>query len=283
MIRQHLVTPHPERDGDFRWRGDGVSRIEGLSDAVFGFAVTLLVISLEAPRTFDDLLALMSGLPAFAVTFTLLVLVWFAQYRFFRRYGLEDRRTTVLNVALLFVVLFYIYPLKFLFGTFIGLSIGFAGWKGDVAWMQAVAREPMAALRPEQWPAVMCVYAIGWCAMYALFALMHRHALARREALGLDAVEVLMTRYTIYEQAVMIGVGLLSMVVTLVLAYVVRASPVLAGIGAGWTYFLIWPLQVVLGRRLDRHKRALRAAAAPGAALPADGVPIVATRAPGRA
>ncbi|MGZ8377751.1 MAG: TMEM175 family protein [Gemmatirosa sp.] len=273
MIRQHLVKAHPERDGDFRWRGDGVSRIEGLSDAVFGFAVTLLVISLEAPRTFTDLLTMTLGLPAFAATFSLLVLVWFAQYRFFRRYGMEDRHTIVLNVVLLFVVLFYIYPLKFLFQTFIGLTIGFVGWKGDIDWMQAVAREPRAALRPDQWPAVMCVYAVGWCALYALFALMHRHALVRRDELGLDELEVLMTRYTIYEQAVMIGVGLLSMVVTLVLAYGLRLSPVLAGIGAGWTYFLIWPLQVVQGRRLQRRKRELRATVAPaeGAAVAATG------------
>jgi hypothetical protein len=40
VIREQLVKAHPERDGDFRWRGDGVSRIEGLSDAVFGFALT---------------------------------------------------------------------------------------------------------------------------------------------------------------------------------------------------------------------------------------------------
>jgi len=30
-------------DQDFRWRGAEIARIEGLSDAVFAFAVTLLV------------------------------------------------------------------------------------------------------------------------------------------------------------------------------------------------------------------------------------------------
>lgn len=40
------------RDGDFRVRGKEVSRVEGLSDAVFGFAITLLVVSLEVPKTF---------------------------------------------------------------------------------------------------------------------------------------------------------------------------------------------------------------------------------------
>ena len=39
-----------------RLRGREVSRIEGLSDAVFGFEITFLVVSLEVPNTFDELL-----------------------------------------------------------------------------------------------------------------------------------------------------------------------------------------------------------------------------------
>src|SRR6267143_1298112 len=55
MIRQKLIEKEIGSPADFRWRSHEISRIEGLSDAVFAFAVTLLVVSLEVPKTFNDL------------------------------------------------------------------------------------------------------------------------------------------------------------------------------------------------------------------------------------
>ena len=119
MISKNLMKNGIGRTGQFRWRGHEISRIEGLSDAVFAFAITLLVVSLEVPKTFTELAATMHGFGAFLISFLLLFAVWFNQYKFFRRYGLQDTTTVVLNAALLFVVLFYVYPLKFLFSFLI--------------------------------------------------------------------------------------------------------------------------------------------------------------------
>src|SRR5690242_5775164 len=123
MVREKLMAHQHEKD--FRWRGGEIARIEGLSDAVFAFAVTLLVVSLEVPKTFNELMAVMRGFFAFAICFALLMQVWHEQYRFFRRYNLQDSASVFLNCVLLFLVLFYVYPLKFLFTLLINAWMGF--------------------------------------------------------------------------------------------------------------------------------------------------------------
>jgi len=91
MIREKLIESEIGVSRKLRLRGREVSRIEALSDAVFGFAITLLVVTLQAPQTFDALMEMMRGFVAFAVCFAMPVLVWYQQYKFFRRYGLNDR------------------------------------------------------------------------------------------------------------------------------------------------------------------------------------------------
>src|SRR5437762_5035832 len=115
MLREKLIDRGLGDNKKFRWRSHEVSRTEGLSDAVFGFAITLLVVSLEVPRTFSELMYAMRGFGAFAISFTLLVIVWYNQYKFFRRYGLRDKVTMVLNRILLVVVVFFGCRLKFVF------------------------------------------------------------------------------------------------------------------------------------------------------------------------
>lgn len=101
-------------------RNREVSRLEGFSDAVFGFALTLLVVSLETPKTIDELRNLAGSFLPFVLMFAMVTWIWYQHNRFFRRYGEQDAWTVFLNSVLLFVVLFYVYPLKFLTLALVG-------------------------------------------------------------------------------------------------------------------------------------------------------------------
>src|SRR4051812_18684837 len=157
MMRELARRPHVEKSG-FRWRGTEITRLEALSDAVFGFAITLLVVSLQVPDTFTEMLGLLRGLPAFAASFALLFLVWLNQHHWFRRYGLEDGTTTCLNAILLFVILFFVYPLKFVFQIVIVMILG-------PAWFPDSGRVHGAVLEAGQQPLMMVVFGAGYVAV----------------------------------------------------------------------------------------------------------------------
>lgn len=85
MLRKKLIKKERGKHDEFRWRSDKVTRLEGFSDAVFAFAMTLLVLSLEVPKTFDELMQAMRGFAAFAICFVFLVGIWYSHYTLFRR------------------------------------------------------------------------------------------------------------------------------------------------------------------------------------------------------
>jgi hypothetical protein len=85
------------------------------------------VVSLEVPHSFSELVVVMRGFLPFAACFAQFVLIWLTHYRFSRRYGLEDTYTVLLNVVLLFLVLFYVCPMKFLFVRLLGGIVGLEG------------------------------------------------------------------------------------------------------------------------------------------------------------
>ena len=75
------------------------------------------------------MVAELNGLVAFGLSFGALICIWAVHDGCFRRYGLQDTWTIVLNACLLFVVLFYVYPLKFVTQAFArNVPLGAPGW-----------------------------------------------------------------------------------------------------------------------------------------------------------
>ena len=205
MLREKLIEKRIGSSTSFRWRSEEISRIEGLSDAVFGFAITLLVVSLEVPKTFRELASTMSGFGAFAISFALLFLVWYNQHKFFRRYGLQDTTTTLLNAVLLFVVLFYVYPLKFLF-TF--LVSKFTGGHGEIRLPNGNVESMLDS--ESQMGSLMLIFGIGYFAIFLVFVLLHLHAYRRREQLELNRLERFDTIGSIQESGLNCTIALVS-------------------------------------------------------------------------
>ncbi len=217
----------------FRMRGIEVTRLEGFSDAVFGFALTLLVVSLDVPKTFTDLLATMRGFPAFAVCFTLLVLVWNAHYNFSRRYGLQDTTARVLTCVLLFLVLFYVYPLKFLFN--VSFNISFNG--------RALSNS--SPITGRELSLLLTIYGLGFAAVYLALALLYRHAYNLRDELALSELERLDTRFLRARFFGMVVVGLLAAAIAQIHG-IVRY--------AGFFYLVLFPF-LRLQRSLHHRRR----------------------------
>ncbi|GAA3767627.1 TMEM175 family protein [Terriglobus aquaticus] len=168
------------KDG-FRLRGEEMSRIDGFSDVVFGFALTLIVASLEVPKTFDELQDVLLGFLPFSICFLFLMTVWLSHFRFFRRFGLHDLATIVINAALLFTVLFYVYPLKFLFTLFTSQF-----------YTEHTEHHPIT--HAYQFRQLTVTYALGFTAIYLFLFLLNWNGWRQRDALQLDELERLIVR-----------------------------------------------------------------------------------------
>lgn len=229
--RKSAIDVVQQGDRYFRWRGAEVSRLESLFDAVIALAITLIIVSVEVPDSFDDLLESFRKLPAFAFSFAVMVMCWYYHFLFHRRYGLENFPLVVLNTILMFLVVFYVYPLKFL---------------------AAMMFDPAAVkLTKQQMPLLMYMYSGGFMAIFSLMLLMYLYAYRQSDGLTLTPLERAQTRQKLAELTIYILVGLMSLLLVFLGQYAF----------AGLIYLLIGPIQGIngflWGRSFDRYMEPL--------------------------
>ena len=214
-----------------------ITRLEGFSDAVFGFALTLLVVSLEVPGTYAELINAMRGFGAFAVCFGIVAWIWYEHNLFFRRYGLQDGWTIFLNLVLLFVVLFYVYPLKFVFTMLLGGLFG--------------GPRPAGAATYVGGASLMLIYSLAVFVLFLIFAMLYWHALRHRAELELNALEVFDAHTGARRHLLTAMVALLS----IMLVTIIPRRPEFAG----FIYFLLGPLHAAYGFARGKGREALPA------------------------
>jgi uncharacterized membrane protein len=244
-----MLTSEDEEMQGIRVRGTHVSRLEGLTDAVIGFAVTLLIVSMEVPRSLDEMFAMVLGFPAFGITFLLLLAIWYWHYRFFRQYGLNTKSVIWANGVLLFVVLLFVYPLKFL-ATIVINHVFLEGWFG-------IDMPNLLSFRPGQYAPLHALYAVGFASVFICFSWLYKIALNAKDELELSEIEIFHTRTHMVLFTIVAVVPLLTI---LVLFLPTPYAPMYAGFGN----MLIWPATWWYGSHAKRQLLALEEKLEPG-------------------
>jgi len=222
----------PQKD-DVRLRGLEMTRLETFCDAAFAIAVTLLVIAGGAiPGSYDELVAALKDVPAFLFSFAIIVTVWIAHRRWSRRYGLEDGWTTLISLAMVFVMLVYVYPLRMMASAFMSFLSG-----GLLPSNFTHDNRDLAGL--------FVIYGIGFAIQTSLLALLYLRALRARQTLRLNELERLRTEHEVFDNGLLAATGLISALVAIVL-------PTSLGGLAGFVYL---SLPVTLPLSSLRHGR----------------------------
>jgi uncharacterized membrane protein len=213
----------------FRWRGADVSRLEGLTDAVMALAMTLLIVSFEVPTTWAEMTVVFQQVPVLLICFAMMVMLWFYNFQFHRRFGLENIYTVMLNAVFMFLVLVYVYPLKFLFSVLVGRMMGI----------------PQAAPGEIDGVSMMVIYSAGVVAIFGVLFLMNLHAYKHRDVLELDLAERHLTRASLREHAIHMSFGATS----ILLALCATEGTVWLLAASGMVYFGVGPAQGIAGYR----------------------------------
>jgi uncharacterized membrane protein len=218
-----------------------VARLESFSDAVFGFVATLLVVSLDVPTDFHQLMDRLAGFPGFLVGFLVLTLFWARHRAFFRRFGHYDTAVLLANAAVLFSLLFFVFPFKWItnlvLSRFVGLDLG------DSA--------PLAIHAYADVRALMMLFASGFTAVFASFLLLYLCAWRHREILAPDPASRTQLAFEIRQNALAAGMGAI--------------ATLLCGFGVGlatgaplWLLVLLGPIRW-LHLRISKSRAAIDA------------------------
>jgi len=236
-------------DNGFRIRGDQPSRVDAFVDAAFAFAVTLLVIAIgHVPASIGELVQAMRGVPAFAASFFVIARFWQSHRNWSRRYGIEDAYGTRLSLALVFIVLVYVYPLRMV------AELTLAALSGGILAEAPIQLTSVAELRT-----LYVVFGIGYAAIAVIFLALHRHALALAGPLDLSGSERIRTQTLCARWLGVIVIALASTLLGLTLPMGQGESAPLDSV-PGLLYLLVYVMFRVLARR-ERTQLAANAAA----------------------
>ena len=144
--RKHVLRPDGPADSAEKSRE--VDRLVFFSDAVFAFALTLLVQRILVPGGPDYTHQVLAQWPkylSYAISFFVVARYWLAHHRMFRFVRRWDQRLILLNLALLFFIAFVPFPAAMIGQrggyrislVFYAATVGCAGLASLLLWLYA--------------------------------------------------------------------------------------------------------------------------------------------------
>lgn len=130
------------------------NRLEAVSDGVFAFAATLMVVNIGSSTSITSFKDELPNFISFGVSFFVMMAIWKVHYNFFRRTNYIDNWIISINMILLFTVLFYIFPVRSL------LSTGFGGQRINI----------------DEFSNIFQLYSIGFSLIFLSFYLLYFRA-----------------------------------------------------------------------------------------------------------
>ena len=130
------------------------NRLESLSDGVFAFAATLMVVNIGNNKNGVAFYNDIPNLISFAVSFFVMMAIWKVHYNYFRRTNFIDNWIIAFNMILLFMVLFYVFPIRTLLETALN------GLRLDI----------------NEFSKIFQIYSAGFSALFLCFVLMYYRA-----------------------------------------------------------------------------------------------------------
>jgi uncharacterized membrane protein len=246
MIRQAFSQHYSGSEEGFNPRGKDPGRLENFSDAVFALAITLLLISTSPPTNFTQIKRFVYDLLPFLLCIAAIIAIWTQHFVFFYRYGIRNGKIIFLNTLFLVIVLFYVYPLKFLARL---VLVPFAQITGN----RPLLQELSATI---DWSAdmgnLMIIYGVGYGCIFLLLALMYRYALKNAESLNLSELEKFDTHVSMQTNLIMATIPFMSVIVAIIFI-----DHWLAGMLGGFTYMLFPVVMPLFGARAGRKRKKL--------------------------
>lgn len=199
-------------------------RLDAFVDAAFAFAVTLLVISGgQAPASLAQLVDALARIPAFAASFALTALFWSHHRAFGRLTARRDGPVMWLSLAIVFLMLVFVFPLRLLCETALGRVSG----------GRLPGGEALGSFTDLQ--TLYLVYGAGFGLMSGLYALLFATA-ARAPDVTADARREAVTSVRIW--GAIAGLGALSAASAALVD--VRAVPWLPGVIYALAPVAVW-------------------------------------------